>query len=82
MLEDKDIEKIIKSQKEAFVTKEEFESFVEIVATKEEVKKVDKKIDRVMDILVKIDGKLDETTSLRHRVEYMENILSVPANKK
>jgi trehalose-6-phosphate synthase len=82
MLEDKDIEKIIKSQKEAFVTKEEFENFIEIVATKEEVKSVDKKIDRVMDILVKMDGKLDEATGLKHRVEYIENILSVSVNKK
>ena len=37
MLDDKDIQNLIKAQKEVFVTKEEFEGLIDIVATKEEL---------------------------------------------
>lgn len=38
MLTKKDIESLIKAQKEVFVTKEEFEGLIDIVATKDELK--------------------------------------------
>ena len=94
MLDDKDIEKIIKAQKEAFVAKEEFESFLEIVvtkddieeikeemATKADVKEVKGDINKIVNMLGKMDEKLDEVVGLKHRVEYIENTLNIPALK-
>jgi hypothetical protein len=37
MFDDKDIKKLIEAQKEVFVTKEEFEGLIDIVATKEDL---------------------------------------------
>jgi len=38
MLDDNDIQKLIKAQKEVFVTKKEFEGLIDIVATKDDLK--------------------------------------------
>ena len=70
MLDDNDIKKLIAAQKEAFVTKEEFENFMEISATKEDIKKM-------TDLLVKMDNKVGEVVKLKHRVEYIENTLNI-----
>jgi hypothetical protein len=104
MLDDKDIKKLIKAQKEAFqedfakidakfdnlsenfVTKKEFEGFMEITATKqdlekfttkEDLRKTDVKVDKIINILGRMDEKLDETNKLKHRVEYIETTLNI-----
>jgi len=98
MIDDKDIEKLSevfatkKDLKETFVTKEEFEGFMEITATKqdlerfatkEDLAKLSTKTDKIVDILGKMDEKLDEVVGLKHRVGYIENTLNIqPAKAK
>jgi len=79
MLDDNDIKKLIKAQKEVFVTKEEFEGLIDVVATKEEVKQG---FDKISKTLKAMDDKLDDMSSVKHRVDAMENALSIPALKK
>jgi len=90
MLDNNDIEKLIKAQKEAFVTKEEFESFMEIAATKDDIAEIKKEmatkddikvvksdINKIVNLLGKMDEKLDNIGNLKHRVDYIENSLSI-----
>lgn len=97
MLDDKDIEKLSevfatkKDLKETFVTKEEFEGFIEIaatkadiemLATKEDLKRTDVKVDKIVETLGKMDEKLDEVIQINKEVEYIKNTLNIPALKK
>ncbi len=75
MLDDNDIKKLIEAQKEVFVTKEDLEGLIDIVATKQELGDVGKRLDA-------IDGKLEKLDVTEKRVDYIENILSIPAGKK
>jgi hypothetical protein len=70
MIDDKDIEKL----REVFVTKEEFESFMETAPTKNDVNKI-------LDLLGKMDEKLINNSDLKQRVEYIENTLNITALK-
>jgi len=79
MLDDKDVEKLIKAQKEVFVTKEEMEHLIDIVATKEEMKQGFDKIDNHLTL---IDKKLDKVDIIEKEVDYIKNILNIPAIKK
>ena len=87
MIDDNDIKKLISAQKEVFVTKEEFEAFVDVVSTKKDLENFVTKIDlnnvveKMEKRFDKIDEKLDETIGLKHRVEYIENTLNIPAMK-
>ena len=65
MLDDKDVEKLIKAQKEVFVTKEEFESLIDIVATKDELNAVKTDINKIGETLEKMDKKLDEVVKVK-----------------
>jgi len=44
--------------------------------------KSDEKFDKVFKTLKVIDDKLDDVSSIKHRVDAMENALSIPALKK
>lgn len=86
MLDDNDIEKLIKAQKEVFVTKEEMEHLIDIVATKDELnglkgemKQGFDKIDKHLDL---IDRKLDKVEVIEKEVDYIKNTFDVPAIKK
>ena len=85
MLDEKDIQNLIAAQKEVFVTKQEFESFMEIVATKEELAatkeemkqgfdKVGKDIAEIKSLLIDFGGK---AVKLENRVDYIENVLAI-----
>jgi hypothetical protein len=86
MLDDKDIQKLIKAQKEIFVTKEEFEGLINIVATKEELKGVEEKLSGVEKRLVEklnvIDKKMDKVDVIEKEVGYIRNTFSIPVLKK
>jgi predicted RNA-binding protein YlqC (UPF0109 family) len=86
MLDDKDVQKLIKAQKEVFVTKEEFESFIDIAVTKEDLQKfgtkTDANINKIVTMLGKMDDKLDTVVKLDKEVEYIKNALNLPALKK
>lgn len=86
MLDDKDVEKLIKAQKEVFVTKEEFEGLIDIVVTKDEVNNLGNRLDgrmgKIENVLEKMDKKLDEVVQTSKEVEYIRNTLGIPALKK
>lgn len=108
MLDNNDIEKLIKAQKkvfatkedladlkEVFVTKEEFEGFMEIAATKDDIAEIRKEmatkddlkatntnINKIVEILGKMDKKLDEVVQTSKEVEYIKNTIGIPALKK
>jgi hypothetical protein len=71
--------------KENFVTKKEFESFMEIAATKDEMKegfnKIDENFKKVFNQLKLMDDKLDDVSSVKHRVDYIETALNLPVLK-
>lgn len=86
MLDDKDIKKLIEAQKEVFVTKEEFEGLIDIVATKEELRGVEGKLDgvakdvkEVKSLLIDFGGR---TKSLEVKVDFVENTLNIQPIKK
>jgi len=88
MLDDNDIKKLIDAQKEVFVTKEEFESFMEVAAKKEDLNEFDVKVNGLAtkeDVkglnkqLSSISEDLKKNNKLETRVEYIENILNIPA---
>jgi len=63
MLDDKDIQKLIKAQKEVFATKEDVENLIDIVATKEEFAEFkDEFFDKQDEILTKLDALSQEKT--------------------
>lgn len=74
MLDDNDIKKLIEAQKEVFVTKEDLEGLIDIVSTKQELNEVGKRLDA-------IDEKINTVSATEKRVEYIENILNLPAQK-
>ncbi|OGZ79401.1 MAG: hypothetical protein A2528_03695 [Candidatus Staskawiczbacteria bacterium RIFOXYD2_FULL_37_9] len=95
MLDNNDIEKLIKAQKEVFVTKDEFKSFIEIaakkddiaemrkdMATKDDIKGIKGDVNKIVDLLGKMDGKLDEVVQTSKEVEYIKNMLAIPVLKK
>jgi len=86
MLDDKDIKKLIVAQKEVFATGKEVEYLIDIVATKEEMKqgfdKIDKNLKKVFEVLKVMDDKLDDVSSVKHRVDYMETALNMQPIKK
>jgi len=73
MLDNKDIEKL----KEVFVTKEEFEGFMETATTKDDITGIKGDINKIVNLLGKMDEKLDNVGNLNHRVEYIENTLNI-----
>lgn len=77
MLDDNDIKKLIEAQKEVFVTKEEFEGLIDIVATKEQVEGLDKRLGGIEKTLKVMDEKLDKVEVIEKRVDYIENTLSI-----
>lgn len=85
MLDDNDIKKLIEAQKQVFVTKEEFEGLIDIVATKDEMKegfnKIDENFKKVFNQLKLMDDKLDDVSSVKHRVDYIETALNLPVLK-
>ena len=74
MLTKQDIQNLIKAQKEVFVTKEEFEGLIDIVATKEEVNIIGKDVRDIKSLLIDFGGR---TKKLEMRVDYIENSLSI-----
>ncbi|MFA5299931.1 MAG: hypothetical protein WC389_17230 [Lutibacter sp.] len=97
MLDEKDIKKLVKAQKEIFATKEDIENLIDIVGTKDELenfrtelkadimsvkKDINKDINKVVEILYKMDGKLDEVVQNSKDVEYIKNILNITATKR
>jgi len=79
MLDNNDIKKLIEAQKEVFVTKQEFENFIEIIATKNDLKG---EFAKTFEVLKKMDDKLDDVGNLKHRVDYIENVLNIQPVKK
>jgi len=79
MLDDNDIKKLIVAQKEVFVTKEEMEHLIDIVATKDEISDFRNEMNKRFDSL---DQKLDKVDVIEKEVEYIRNTLSIPAFKK
>ena len=69
MLDDNDIQKLIEAQKEVFVTKEDLEGLIDIVATKQEVTAIAKDVKEIKE-------KLSEE-KLAQRVDYIENVLAI-----
>ena len=69
MLDDNDIQKLIEAQKEVFVTKEDLEGSIDIVATKQEVTAIAKDVKEIKE-------KLSEE-KLAQRVDYIENVLAI-----
>ena len=78
--------------KEDFSTKKEIEYLIDIVATKEEMNnlasrldgrmgKMDERMGGIENILKKMDEKLDEVVKTSKDVEYIKNILNIPAMK-
>ena len=91
MLDDNDIKKLIEAQKEVFVTKGEFESFMEIAAKKEDLDNLTAKVDGLAskDDIRNLNKKLDSISEdlkknirMETRVADMENVLNMPALKK
>jgi hypothetical protein len=102
MLDSNDIQKLIKAQKEVFVTKEEFEGLIDIVATKADlenfVTKEDsrnfatkddlkgiaskKDIQKLSKQLSSLSEDLKINNRLETRMDYIENVLNIPAIKK
>ncbi|MCX6719817.1 MAG: hypothetical protein NTV36_01785 [Candidatus Staskawiczbacteria bacterium] len=83
MLDDKDIKKLIAAQKEVFVTKEEFEGFMEIAATKDEMKqgfdKLGADIKEVKSLLIDFGTR---TKTLEGEVDFIKNSLNIQPIKK
>lgn len=88
MFEDNDIEKLIKAQKEVFVTKEEFEGLIDIVVTKADAKSFATKddlrgiaskedIQKLSKQLSSLSEDLKVNNRLETRVGYIENVLSI-----
>ena len=95
MLDDKDIKKLIDAQKEVFVTKEEFEGLIDIVATKEELKSLATKeeLNGVKDSLDQVGKDVKEiksllidfgmrTKTLEGEVDFIKNSLNIQPIKK
>jgi hypothetical protein len=83
MLDNNDIQKLIKAQKEVFVTKEEFEGLIDIVATKTDLENfatktdlndVAKDVKEIKSLLIDFGGR---TKKLETKVDYIENVLSI-----
>jgi hypothetical protein len=83
MLDDKDIKKLIVAQKEVFVTKEEFEGFMEIAATRDEMKqgfdKLGNDIKEVKSLLIDFGTR---TKTLEGEVDFIKNSLNIQPIKK
>jgi len=79
MLDDNDIQKLVKAQKEVFVTKEEFEGLINVVATKEDLNKVGEDVKEIKSLLVDFGSR---TKNLENKVDFIENTLNIPAIKK
>ncbi|MCX6723908.1 MAG: hypothetical protein NT155_01890 [Candidatus Staskawiczbacteria bacterium] len=63
MLNDNDIQKLIKAQREVFATKEDVENLIDIVATKEEFAEFkDEFFDKQDEIITKLDALTQEKT--------------------
>jgi len=86
MLDNNDIQKLIKAQKEVFATKDDIENLIDIVATKDEMSKgfnkIDENLKKVFNQLKTMDDKLDDISSVKHRVDYIENALKIQPLKK
>lgn len=101
MLDNNDIEKLSKvfatkkDLKETFVTKDEFEGFMEIAATKDDITEIRREmatkddikgvkgdINKIAETLGKMGKKLDEVVQISKEVEYIRNTLGIPALKK
>jgi len=86
MLDNNDIKKLIEAQKEVFVTKDEMEHLIDIVATKEELKGVEGKLDGVAKDVKEIKSLLIDfggrTKNLETDIGYIKNSLDIPAIKK
>jgi primase-polymerase (primpol)-like protein len=76
--------------KENFVTKNEFESFLEIAATRDDLKKMEERLDKKIEgIATKEDIKnlgkqlsvlsedLKKSNNIEMRVDYIENVLAI-----
>lgn len=72
MLEEKDIQKLIEAQKEIFVTKDDLEGLIEIVATKKEIEDLR---EEMRDGFNKL--KDQEINPLKERVRKAENALAI-----
>jgi len=83
MLDEDDIKKLIDAQKEIFVTKEEFEGFMEITATKDEMKqgfdKLGNDIKEVKSLLIDFGTR---TKTLVGEVDFIKNSLNIQPIKK
>ena len=83
MLDENDIKKLIDAQKEVFVTKEEFEGFMEITATKDEIKqgfdKLGNDIKEVKSLLIDFGAR---TKTLEGEVDFIKNSLNIQPIKK
>jgi len=90
MLDENDIKKLIDAQKEVFVTKEEFESLIDIVATKDELNglegemkqgfdKLGNDIKEVKSLLIDFGTR---TKTLEGEVDFIKNSLNIQPIKK
>ncbi|KKQ22150.1 MAG: hypothetical protein A3G45_01095 [Candidatus Staskawiczbacteria bacterium RIFCSPLOWO2_12_FULL_37_15] len=90
MLDDKDIKKLIDAQKEVFVTKEEFEGLIDIVATKEELSglkgEMKQGFDKIGEDAKEIKSLLIDfgtrTKTLEGEVDFIKNSLNIQPIKK
>ena len=71
MIDDKDIEKLIKAQKEVFVTKGEFEGLMEVVAMKDDLERIESKL----------EDKLGRTEFLKSQDEILTELKSLRQEK-
>ncbi|MEK7658816.1 MAG: hypothetical protein AAB352_03040 [Patescibacteria group bacterium] len=86
MLDNDDIQKLINAQKEVFVTKEEFEGLIDIVATKDEMRTTNEKLGKIGDDIKEIKSLLIDfggrTVNLENKVGYIENSFNIQPIKK
>lgn len=91
MLDEEDIQNLIKAQKEVFVTKEEFEGLIDIVVTKEDAKsfitKEDLKgiaskddVQKLSKQLSSLSEELKANNRLETRMDHIENVLAIKNN--
>jgi hypothetical protein len=85
MLDDNDIKKLVEAQKEIFVTKEEFEGLIDIVATKEELNglkgemkqgfnKIGEDVKEIKTLLIDFGTR---TKTLEGEVDFIKNSLNI-----
>lgn len=77
MLDDKDVEKLIKAMEEVFPTAKMMNDSFNTVATKTQLQNLEKKVDKVDDRIKNVEEKLENIADLRPRVKKLEEALEI-----